>query len=532
MATRHLLLPLALLLGAAAPVQAAPAKPAADSPGVDIPYERYVLPNGLEVILHRDSAAPLVVTNFWYHVGSGDETPGKSGFAHLFEHMMFQGAKHIGNDVHFKILQEIGGTGINGTTNSDRTNYFEVVPSHQLETALWLESDRMGYMLDLLDEKSLANQRDVVRNERRQRYDNVPYGRERFAVAEALYPEGHPYRYLTIGRHEDLEAASVADVQGFFRKWYVPSNATLTIAGDFEPEQAKALVQKWFGSFPTLPQPAHQQIGAPALTQTVRRELDDPFARLYRIHYAWHSPPRLGGGDIELEVLADVLGSPGWGRLYKALVLEDKSAQSVSAYQGGAGHSGTFHVIVDLKPGQDPVKAELTIRRELERILREPVSDAELKRVVVGTESSFVWGLEDVMGRVERLQYFNHYARDPGYANTYLQRLRAVTPQRVREVANQWLVKPHAEILTKPAAPPPGPPEGTGPKGPGASAKPDGTGAKKPAPEASSADAAASAKKKPPADAAGDAGAKPAPKPKKPAATDKPADAAAAAKEG
>ena len=182
MATRHLLLPLALLLGAAAPVQAAPAKPAADSPGVDIPYERYVLPNGLEVILHRDPAAPLVVANLWYHVGSGDETPGKSGFAHLFEHMMFQGAKHIGNDVHFKILQEIGGTGINGTTNSDRTNYFEVVPSHQLETALWLESDRMGYMLDLLDEKSLANQRDVVRNERRQRYDNVPYGRERFAV--------------------------------------------------------------------------------------------------------------------------------------------------------------------------------------------------------------------------------------------------------------------------------------------------------------------------------------------------------------
>ncbi|MCY1056272.1 pitrilysin family protein [Nannocystis sp. SCPEA4] len=521
MATRHLLLPLALLLGAAAPVQAAPAKPAADSPGVDIPYERYVLPNGLEVILHRDPAAPLVVTNLWYHVGSGDETPGKSGFAHLFEHMMFQGAKHIGNDVHFKILQEIGGTGINGTTNSDRTNYFEVVPSHQLETALWLESDRMGYMLDLLDEKSLANQRDVVRNERRQRYDNVPYGRERFAVAEALYPEGHPYRYLTIGRHEDLEAASVPDVQGFFRKWYVPSNATLTVAGDFQPEQAKALIEKWFGSFPKLAQPAHQQVPAPQLTQTVRRELDDSFARLYRIHYAWHSPPRLGGGDIELEVLADVLGSSGWGRLYKALVLEDKSAQSVSAYQSGSGHSGVFHVVVDLKPGQDPVKAELTIRRELERLLREPISDAELKRVVVGTESSFVWGLEDVMGRVERLQYFNHYARDPGYANTYLQRLRAVTPQRVREVANQYLVKPHAEILTKPAAAPaPAPSPGTGPKGPAPGAKPEGTGAKKPAPEASSAEAA-----KP------DAGAKPAPKPKKPAA-DKPADPAAAAKEG
>src|SRR5690606_15670617 len=180
-----LLLPLALVLSAPSLAHAAPA-PATAAPaaaGIEIPYERYVLANGLEVILHQDAAAPVVVTNLWYHVGSGDEVPGKSGFAHLFEHMMFQGAKHIGSDVHFKILQEIGGTGINGTTNSDRTNYFEAVPSHQLETALWLESDRMGYMLDLLNEQSLANQRDVVRNERRQRYDNVPYGRERFAVA-------------------------------------------------------------------------------------------------------------------------------------------------------------------------------------------------------------------------------------------------------------------------------------------------------------------------------------------------------------
>lgn len=496
MASRHLLLPLAMALVAATPASAA------DS-GVDIQYERYVLPNGLEVILHRDPSVPLVVTDVWYHVGSGDETPGKSGFAHLFEHMMFQGAKHIGNDVHFKVLQEIGGTGINGTTNTDRTNYFETVPSHQIETALWLESDRMGYLLDLLDEKSLANQRDVVRNERRQRYDNVPYGRERFAVAEALYPEGHPYRYLTIGRHEDLEAAGVTDVQAFFRKWYVPSNATLTIAGDFQPEQAKQLVQKWFGAFPTLPKPAHAQVPTPQLQQTVRREIEDPFARLYRIHYAWHSPPMLGGGDIELEVLADVLASNGWGRLYKALVLEDKSAQNVMAYQGGAGHSGTFHVIVDLKPGQDSIKAELTLRRELEKILREPITDAEIRRVVVGTEAGFVWGLEDVMGRAERLQYFNHYARDPGYANTYLQRLRAVTPARVREVANQWLVKPHAEILTKPVAPPPG--AGGPPGGPGAKAGPGGmpdtAGPKGPGPAVS--DKPARPKKEKGADAAG-----------------------------
>ena len=499
MARKHLLLPLALVpLSLILPItgSAAPA-PAADS-GVDIPYERYTLANGLEVILHPDASAPIVTANLWYHVGSGDETPGKSGFAHLFEHMMFQGAKHIGSDVHFKILQEIGGTGINGTTNSDRTNYFEVVPSHQLETALWLESDRMGYMLDLLDEKSLANQRDVVRNERRQRYDNVPYGRERFVVAEALYPEGHPYRYLTIGRHEDLEAASVTDVHQFFKKWYVPSNATLTIAGDFQPDQAKALIDKWFGTFPTLPKPAHQSVPTPQLPATVRKEIEDPFARLYRIHYAWHSPPMLGGGDIELEALADVLGSQGWGRLYKALVLEDKSAQNVMVYQGGQGHSGAFHVIIDLKPGQDSIKAEMTLRRELEKILREPISDAELRRVVIGNESAFVWGLEDLMGRVERLQYFNHYARDPGYANTYLQRLRAVTPARVREVANQWLVKPHAEILTKPAPQP-----AAAPAGPGPAAKP----AKEPGPAATSEKPGPSGKPKKTADKPADAAA-------------------------
>jgi predicted Zn-dependent peptidase len=466
---RHaLLLPLVLALGAA------PA--AAAEPAINIEYERYTLPNGLEVILHRDPAAPIVAANVWYHVGSGDETPGKSGFAHLFEHMMFQGAKHIGKDVHFKILQEIGGTGINGTTNSDRTNYFEVVPSHQVETALWLESDRMGYLLDLLDEQSLKNQQDVVRNERRQRYDNVPYGRDRFAVAEALYPEGHPYRYLTIGRHEDLEGANVEDVKGFFRQWYVPSNATLTLAGDFQIDQAKALVQKWFGGFPQIARPARPKVTQPELKATVRREIDDPFARLQRIHYAWHTPPIFSDADFELDVVASVLGSYGWGRLYKALVLDERSAQSVAVYNAGAQHSSVFHIIVDLKPGQDPVRAEQVIARELDKIRKEPVSDAELRRVLIGTESSFVWGLEDLMGRVERLQSFNHYTGDPGYAETYLKRLRALTPAKVLATAADLLGKPRAEIVTKPAAPAPG--KGA-PKGPGDVAKP----AAKPAPE-------------------------------------------------
>jgi zinc protease len=458
---RHaLLLPLALVLGAApaAPVYAAP--PAAE-PTLNIEYERFTLDNGLEVILHRDPSVPLVATNVWYHVGSGDETPGKSGFAHLFEHMMFQGAKHIGKDVHFKILQEIGGTSVNGTTNSDRTNYFEVVPSHQIETALWLESDRMGYLLDLLDEASLKNQQDVVRNERRQRYDNVPYGRERFVVAETLYPEGHPYRYLTIGRHEDLEGAAVEDVKGFFRQWYVPSNATLTLAGDFQIADAKALITKWFAAFPKTAKPARKQATAPELPATVRKDVDDSFARLTRIHYAWHSPPIFSDADFELDVVSSVLGAYGWGRLHRALVLDERSAQNVSVYNAGAQHSSVFHIVVDLKPGQDPAKAEAVIARELDKIRKEPVTDAEMKRVLVGTESGFIWGLEDLMGRVEQLQSFNHYTGDPGYAQTYLKRLRALTPAKEQATAAQILGKPRAEIITRPA--PAGPPVAGGP---------------------------------------------------------------------
>ena len=300
-----------LVSSSAAPVRTATAAAPVAADEVELEFESYTLDNGLQVILHHDPRAPTVAVNLWYHVGSGDEVPGKSGFAHLFEHMMFQGAKHIGEDVHFDVLREIGATGINGTTNSDRTNYYEIVPRHELETALWLESDRMGYLLDLLSEESFANQRDVVRNERRQNYDDRAYGRSRFAVAAAMYPEGHPYRYLTIGRHEDLEAASLADVQKFFLKWYVPSNATITIAGDFDPDQAKALVRKWFGSFPSLPKPEHRELAAPKLDQDVVVEVPDPFARLERMQFVWHSPAYYAPGDLELDVVGRALGANG-----------------------------------------------------------------------------------------------------------------------------------------------------------------------------------------------------------------------------
>jgi predicted Zn-dependent peptidase len=453
---------LPLSLFAAAPVTAGEQQQtqAGTDTELTIEYERYTLANGMEVILHRDPSAPLVAVDVWYHVGSGDEVPGKSGFAHLFEHMMFQGAKHIGEDVHFDILREIGGTGINGTTNSDRTNYFETVPSHELETALWLESDRMGYLLDLLNETSLQNQIEVVRNERRQRYDTVPYGQERFAVAAALYPEGHPYRYLTIGRHEDLEQASLDDVVGFFKKWYVPSNATLVLAGDFEIAEAKALIDKWFGTFPTLPKPSHTVVAAPELTEIKRVEIEDPFARLERIHYVWHSPANLAAGDFELDVVSAALGSSGWGRLSKRLVDDERIAQTVWVFQSGSGFSGTFDIVVMTTPGDAETKRKQVakaIDEELAKFLAEGPTAEELARHVIRVESGFVWGLEDVAGRAEQLQWFNHYVGDPGYTKTYLERLRALTPAGVKATANEWLSKPHVEVITKPAPAPKGP---------------------------------------------------------------------------
>jgi zinc protease len=446
---RRLLLTVCLAVGVSAPDSALAAENAAGI-GIDIEFERFELANGLEVILHRDTSAPQVAINIWYHVGSGDEDPGKSGFAHLFEHMMFQGAKHIGEDVHFDTLREIGGTGVNGTTNTDRTNYFETVPSHQLETGLWLESDRMGYLLDLLNEESLANQRDVVRNERRQRYDNVPYGQARFAIAAALYPEGHPYRYLTIGRHEELEAASLDDVRAFFLKWYVPSNATLTLAGDFEVEEAKSAVEKWFGSFPKLDRPARKTVETPALAKDVRTVIEDEFAKLEQIQYTWHAPANLAEGNFELAAAAQVLGAQGWGRLYRRLVLDEKLCRFVYAYNDGRQATGTFNVVASLKPKSDRKRVEAIIEEEVARLAKDPASPRELARVVVNVRASFVWSLESLSSRANRLQRFNHFAGDPGYSNVYVERLEAVTPKGLQKVAKDWLSRHHVEVVSVP----------------------------------------------------------------------------------
>lgn len=433
------------------------ARALAQSPAAAVPvitHERYRLDNGLTVILIPDRKVPLVAVDIWYHVGSGDEVPGKSGFAHLFEHMMFQGAKHIGEDVHFDTLRKAGASEINGTTNTDRTNYFEVVPTHQLETALWLESDRMGWLLDTLTQKSLDNQREVVRNERRQRYDNVPYGKERFVLQAMLYPEGHPYRYLTIGRHEDLEQASLADVKRFFQTWYVPANATLCLAGDFAPAEAKRLVQKWFGSFPRSDRPAHRTVPQPevtAQTQTVR----DPFAKLRRLHLAWHSPRLQAKGDAELDLLAHALGAPGTGRLYQKLVHELQLAQTVQVYQASAQRSSVFHVVVDVRPGADLTKTQAALAEELDKVRSQPLTPAELRRALVSIETGLIWGLESLLSRAELLLSYEHYLGRTDALADDLGRYRNATPTQIQATAAQFLATDRAvTVVTEPEVAP------------------------------------------------------------------------------
>jgi len=427
----------------------APRAQADGDPKIDV--EKYKLPNGLEVILAPDQSVPLVAVNVWYHVGSGDEVPGRSGFAHLFEHMMFQGSKNTGADAHFNILRKIGETDVNGTTDTDRTNYYEVIPSNQLETALWLESDRMGHLLDVLDKKELENQIDVVRNERRQRYDNVPYGRGRFALYEALYPEGHPYRYLTIGKHEDLVAASVEDVKNFFRTWYVPSNATIAITGDFDVGETKKLVEKWFGGFPASSKPGVVRIPAPVVTSK-EITVDDSFAKLRQITFAWHSPASYGEGDAELDIAANALTREGTGRLYKTLVYDKQLAQAVRAGQGSMTFSGIFTISVTLRSGADLGEVKRLVLDEVARISKENLSEREIQRVIAGNEAGMIRQLENLNSRANVLQQYNQFLGDPNKITWDLDRYRKTTPDKIRATVATYLVPEHMiTVITNPA---------------------------------------------------------------------------------
>ncbi|MFZ2490626.1 MAG: pitrilysin family protein, partial [Thermoanaerobaculia bacterium] len=405
----------------------------------ELEYTEYRLPNGLRVILHEDHSTPIVAVNVWYHVGSKNEVPGRTGFAHLFEHMMFQGSKNY-NDDYFKPLQEAGAN-LNGSTNTDRTNYWEVVPSNFVELALFLEADRMGGLLEAMTEEKLANQRSVVKNEKRQNYDNRPYGLVTAKIAETLYPKDHPYHWLTIGSLDDLSAASIEDVKDFFRRFYTPNNASLAIAGDFDSAEMKKLVEKYFGPVPKGPEVKRPNPAQPVLEKEIRISMDDRVA-LPRLYMVWHTVPQFTKDDAALDLLAGILGQGKSSRLFRTLSYEQKIAQDAFASNGTRELAGTFQVVATAKPGKSLEELEKSIAAEVERIKAEGPTKAEIEREMNGIESQFIYQIQTVGGfggKSDRLNQYAVFRNDPGWFDEDLSRYRAVTAADVQRVAKQYL---------------------------------------------------------------------------------------------
>jgi zinc protease len=404
---------------------------------VQISYETYKLPNGLNVILARDTALPVVAVNLWYHVGSGNEQTGRTGFAHLFEHMMFQGSANVGDDQHFKMIQEAGGT-LNGSTNSDRTNYYEVVPSNFLERILWLESDRMGFLLPSMTEEKLDNQRSVVQNERRQRYENAPYGLAFETIAKALYPAGHPYSWTTIGSLADLNAASMEDVMSFFRTYYAPNNASLAIVGDFDPAQTREWVAKYFGPIPSGPAIQRPSPEPVRLAEEKRLLLEDQ-VQLPRLYMTWISPGLYQPGDADLDILGSILADGKNSRLHKRLVYDEQIAQWVSANQYSRPLSGQFGITVQAKPGVELSRIQQIVDEEVARLQAEPPTAREVQRARNNIESNFVREMQSVLERADQLNAYYTWTGNPGYVGQDMARYQAVTPASVQQAAKQVL---------------------------------------------------------------------------------------------
>ncbi len=403
----------------------------------EIPYEKYTLENGLEVILHEDHSTPVVAVNVWYHVGSKNEKPGKTGFAHLFEHMMFQGSEHHDTNS-FVALEDVGGTDLNGTTNWDRTNYFETVPSNALEMTLWLEADRMGWLLPAMTQERFDNQREVVKNERRQRIENQPYGLVSERMWAALYPSHHPYSWTVIGSMDDLSAASKGDVETFFRSYYGPNNSTLVIAGDIDVPKTKALVDKYFGPIPPGPPVYRMREWIPELSEPIRLSMEDRVS-LPRLYIAWLSPARFKPGEIDLIFLARILSRGKASRLYKRLVYDLKVAQDVVANHHGREIAGLFNIVVTAGPGHTLDEIEPLVLEELEKLKSIPPTEDEVELVRTGFLTDFVRALERVGQRSDFLATYNTYLDDPGYLEKAAARIRSVTPASVQAAARRWL---------------------------------------------------------------------------------------------
>ena len=448
-----------LAAGLAAALATAPTAAQQPSARIAVPYQTFTLPNGLNVILHEDHTVPMVTVNVWYHSGSANETPGRTGFAHLFEHLMFEGSGHV-KEGDFDTLLEAAGGDNNASTANDRTNYYINVPSGALDLALYLESDRMGYLLDVVNEAMVDGQRDVVKNERRQSYENAPYGMAEARIPELMYPKNHPYHWPVIGYMEDLSAASAEDVREFFRKYYAPQNASLVVAGDINPAEARQKIEHWFAD--VKPGKGADPIDVPpiGLSGVVTETLTDR-VQLPRLSLVWLSPPLYQPGDAALDVAASVLAGGKNSRLHKRLVYDMQIAQNVSAYQESAALSSMFRIEVTARPSSDPpaqvlARLKTVVDEELARLREAPPTDREVQRALNQTEASFYARMETVGGfggKADQLNGYYFQAGDPDFFNEDLARYLSLQPNDISAAVRRWLsADKRLELSVIPAA--------------------------------------------------------------------------------
>ena len=468
--------PAALALALATALSAgayAPVVQAANAPAVDIAYDSFVLPNGLRVIVHTDRKAPIVAVNLWYHVGSKDEPSGRSGFAHLFEHLMFNGSENYPGEF-FTPFKAVGVTDQNGTTNTDRTNYFENVPTTALDTALWMESDRMGHLLGAIDQATLDEQRGVVQNEKRQGM-NQPYGQLREIISHTMYPQGHPYHHTTIGSLNDLNAAKLEDVKTWFKTWYGPNNAVLVLAGDIDVATAREKVAKYFGDIPASPTMAQPKVDVAVLKANGRTELEDKVPQVM-VRRMWNVP-QVGSRDTDmLDLFSDVLGGSASSRLDKRLVHQDKLVDSVGTGNWASQLGGNFFVTAMVKQGVDPARVEAIIDEELNKLIAEGPTAEELARAKTSYESNFIRGIERIGGfggKADVLASCAIYENNPGCFRESLKAVASATPAQVRAAAAKWLNKPSHVFTVKPGARKDLPEDPAGTPAPFALPKPD-----------------------------------------------------------
>lgn len=410
---------------------------------IKIPFETYKLPNGLTVVLSVDRATPTVAVNVWYHVGSKNEMPGRTGFAHLFEHVMFTGSGHVPYGLHDKMTEGVGG-GNNGTTNNDRTLYYETVPSNYLETMLWIEADRMGFLLDKLDIAKLNAQRDIVKNERRQNYDNQPYGRASEILSAAMYPKGHPYSWSVIGSMDDLTAASEEDVKSFFRLYYAPNNAALAIVGDFDPKQAKAWIEKYFADLPKG-QPVTRPTVAPAKLEATKRLVYEDKVQIPRLYIQWPTVGMKSDDDYALSVMGSILTGSRTARITKALVYDAQLAANIGAFQNSHEDVGVFQVVAIPRPEHSLTEIEAAIDAVIQKFIAEGPTAEELQKAKSGLELNSLRGLESNLGISNQLLEGAVFYGNAGQFSIDYQKALAVTAADVQRVAALYL--PRARVV-------------------------------------------------------------------------------------